>query len=406
MKKVLLPFLSIFVLGLVTVSCSSDDGGTVEPPVEEGEEIVKTGILSADETWTAENVYILDGRVVVDDGVTLTIEPGTIIKAEDAQGSDASALIVARGGKLMAEGTAESPIIFTSVNDGIQPGETASTLEIEDSGQWGGIILLGKAPISVANAEGVGYVEGLPANLAYAEFGGTEASDNSGSLKYVSIRFSGVALENDSEIQGLTLGGVGNGTTIDHIEIFSNKDDGIEFFGGAVNVSNVAIYGQEDDGLDVDMAYSGTIDNAIVIKQANSDSGLEIDGPEGNATGKFTMRNITIDMAGVGDKKIADLRDGAMGTLENVLVTNISETGSAVNINDAVSAANLSAGELTFTDWVLAVPEGKTIADLFTAAQGVTADASKFTDNATAGTEGGADLSAFEWTYIKSLGAF
>ena len=404
MKKFLLPFLSVFVLGLA-VSCSDDDGPTPEPPVEPGEEIVKTGILTANETWTANNIYILDGRVVVNEGVTLTIEPGTIIKAEDGTLANASALIVDRGGKLMADGTADQPIIFTSVNDGIQPGQTESTLELADAGQWGGVILLGNAPISVANSQGVAYIEGIPANLSYGEYGGTNPADNSGSLKYLSIRFSGVALEPDAEIQGLTLGGVGSGTTIENIEIFSNNDDGVEFFGGTVNVTNVLIYGQQDDGLDVDQAYSGTISNALVLMTENSGSGLEIDGPEGSATGSFTMQNITINMGNFADKLIADFRDRAMGHLENIYVTNINAAGSTVNVNDASSVANLNADQLTFSNWVLNTPEGVTIPGLFTSDNSA-GDASKFTNNATAGTEGGADLSAFDWTYVKSLGAF
>src|SRR5690606_38268089 len=135
----------------------------------------------------------------VPDGVTLTIEAGTIVKAEDGSGASASALIVARGGMLNARGTADNPIIFTSVNDGIAPGQTASTLDVEDSGQWGGLVLLGRAPISVAAAPGGGYLEGIPADLDYGWYGGETASDNSGTLDYVSVRFSGVALEEDSE---------------------------------------------------------------------------------------------------------------------------------------------------------------------------------------------------------------
>lgn len=403
MKKFLLPFLSVFVLG-IAVSCSNNDDPTPTPPTEPGEEIVKSGILTENETWTANNIYVLDGRVVVNEGVTLTIEPGTIIKAEGGQGANASALIVDRGGRLLADGTAENPIIFTSVDDGIAVGEKASTLPVENAGLWGGVILLGNAPISVANAEGVAYIEGIPAGLSYGEYGGTNAADDSGVLRYVSIRYSGVALENDSEIQGLTLGGVGSGTTIENIEIFSNNDDGIEWFGGTVNVTNVLVYGQQDDGLDIDQAYSGTINNAYVLMTQNSGSGLEIDGPEGNPTGLFTMQNVTIDMGNFENKLIADFRSRAMGHLENIFVTNINATGATVNINDVESATNLNADQLTFTNWVLNAPEGVTIANLFTAANNAAPDASKFINNATIGTEGGADLSAFGWTYTSSLG--
>ncbi|MGO1243248.1 MAG: hypothetical protein ACTMH4_04135 [Sphingobacterium sp.] len=406
MKKILFSVFTIAALGFVT-SCSDDDDPIVGPDVPQGEDIVKTGIIEENETWTANNIYILDGRVVVDEGVTLTIEPGTIIKAEDGQASNASALIIDRGAKLMANGTAEKPIIFTSVNDEIQVGETESVgLEVADAGQWGGVIVLGNAPISVAAAGGVGYIEGLPAGLSYGEYGGTNETDNSGSFKYLSIRFSGVVLEQDAEIQGLTLGGVGSGTTVEDIEIFSNKDDGIEFFGGTVNVKNVLIYGQEDDGLDVDQAYKGTIDNAIVIQiESNVGSALEIDGPEGNLAGAFTMKNITINMNNQG-KFIGDFRDGATGNLENVYIYNVNATGSSVNLNDVKSVGTFNADNIKFSNIEVVLPEGKSVADLFTHKGEVAPVIAKFTDNVSAVEAGsetvGADVSVFDWTLAKS----
>lgn len=408
MRKVFLPILSVIALSFASVSCSDDD--PVNPEPIEGEEIVKTGIITANETWTANNIYILDGRVVVDEGVTLTIEPGTIVKAEDGQGSNASTLIVDRGGKLMANGTADSPIIFTSVNDEIVAGETESTLEVSDAGQWGGVIVLGRAPISVAAADGVGYIEGIPAGLSYGEYGGTDAADNSGSLKYLSIRFSGIALQQDAEIQGLTLGGVGSGTVIENIEIFGNLDDGIEWFGGTVNVNNVLIYGQQDDGLDLDQAYSGTIDNAFIIQTASSGSAFEIDGPEGNLTGSFTIRNVTVNMGNFADKFIADFRDRAMGRLENIYVYNVNATGSTINLNDESSVLNFNSNELSFADWEVVLPADKALASMLTS-RGTTAPiAGNFTSNVsgvTAGSETvGADLAAFDWTFTKAKGAY
>ncbi len=408
MKKLFLPILALLTIGFVT-SCSNDDDPKPTPPVEEGEEIIKEGIITANETWEAKNVYILNGRVVVDEGVTLTIEPGTIIKAEDGQEANASALIVDQGGRLIAEGTAEKPIIFTSVNDGIEPGETESTLELADAGQWGGVILLGRAPISVSAASGTALIEGIPEGLSYGTYGGDVPNDNSGSLNYISIRFSGVALAQDSEIQGLTLGGVGSGTTIKNIEIYSNLDDGVEWFGGSVNVENLLIIGQQDDGIDLDQSYSGTISNAFVIQTAESGSAFEIDGPEGDMEASFTLRNITVDAGNFDGKFIADFRSRAMGTLENIYVYNISATGSTVNIADASTAANYDAGKLTFESWELVLPDGKSVADLFTAQAAVASNAA-FVNNATGVAEGsetvGADLSVFNWTYAKSKGAF
>lgn len=404
MKKILFSALTIALLGGFS-SCSDNDDPT-GPETPQGEEIVKQGIIEANETWTADNIYVLDGRVVVNEGVTLTIEAGTIIKAEDGQGSNASTLIVDRGGKLIANGTADKPIIFTSVNDDIQVGEKESTLEVEDAGQWGGVIILGNAPISVAAAEGIDYIEGIPGGLSYGEYGGNNPADNSGSLKYVSIRFSGVALEQDAEIQGLTLGGVGSGTTIENIEIYSNKDDGIEWFGGTVNVKNVLIYGQEDDGLDIDQAYSGTIENALVIQTANSGSAFEIDGPEGNAEGSFTIKNVTVNMGNFQGKLIADFRDRAMGHLENIYVYNVNATGSTVNLNDEASVLNFNASKLTFANWEIVLPTGKTIANLLTSKGTTLPTSASFIENVTSVNANaqtvGADVSVFNWTFAKA----
>jgi hypothetical protein len=406
MKKLFLPFLTVFALGFAT-SCSDDDDPTPDPG-EEGEEIVKQGMLTENETWTAENVYILDGHVVVGEGVTLTIEEGTIIKAEDGQGANASALIVDQGGRLMAEGTAERPIIFTSVNDDIQPGETESTLEVGDAGQWGGVIMLGRAPISVDGAEGTSFIEGIPDNPDYGIFGGTDPEDNSGTLRYVSIRFTGIVLEQNAELQGLTLGGIGSGTTIENIEIFSCTDDGVEWFGGTVDVENLIVYGQQDDGLDIDMAYSGTISNAFVIQTSESGSAFEIDGPEGTMPGSFTMRNVTVDAGNFAGKLLADFRDGATGTLENIYMFNIADE-STVNIADEATAASYSAGNIAFASWELAAPEGVTLADLFSSGVAGLSSAA-FVDNASIVSAGeqtvGADLSVFGWTLTSAVGAF
>jgi hypothetical protein len=146
------------------------------------------------------------------------------------------------------------------------------------------------------------------------------ADDNSGTIRFVSVRHGGTEISGGSEINGLTLGGVGSGTTISDIEIFANVDDGIELFGGSVNVSNVLVSYQGDDGIDIDQAYSGTIDGFMVIHTGDTDKGLEIDGPEGvaNATGKFTLKNGTVMGSGdVGNP--ADLKSKAQGTIENVI---------------------------------------------------------------------------------------
>lgn len=266
--------------------------------------VEKSGEISTDETWTADKVYVLKGRVFVSAGATLTIEPGTIIKGAEGTGTNASALIIAKGAKINAQGTAAKPIIFTSVLDNIAVGETMGTnLDETDTGKWGGVIILGDAPTSAENGDTETQIEGIPATETYGAYGGSNAADNSGIFTYVSIRHGGALIGAGNEINGLTLGGVGNGTTINNIEVISNLDDGIEFFGGTVNVDNALVGFQGDDGIDIDMNYSGTVDNFFVIGGTDSDEGLEIDGPEGSTytDGLFTLKNGTVTTSvGVG----------------------------------------------------------------------------------------------------------
>ena len=377
---------------------------------------IKTGLLNADETWTADNIYILSGRVVVDAGVTLTIEPGTIIKGEEGDGSLASALIVARGGKLMANGTADNPIIFTSVLDNITIGETAGTnLTFEDNGLWGGILVLGNAPIS-ADAASV-QIEGIPADDTFGLYGGDNATDNSGVINYVSIRHGGTLIGEGNEINGLTLGGVGSGTTISNIEVMANKDDGIEWFGGTVNVTNALVYAADDDALDVDQAYSGTLDNYIVIAFAGTDHALEIDGPEGAASGKFTFTNGTVKGF---DDEMADFRDGAMGTVQNTYFFNFPNPATASGEGDLEldagdnndldgTSVNYQNGDLIISGNEFNPPAGLTIADFVSdkfSANNTAFQTQMAVDNSIVSTATvGADASVFGWTYASQSGA-
>lgn len=309
--------MGAFALAMFT-SCEDDpDPVTVDPTTTENE--VKVGLITANETWTANKVYELAGRVVVNEGVTLTIEPGTIIKGRTGNGSLASALIISRGAKIMAEGTASSPIIFTSVVDNISVGESMGTnLTKTDNQKWGGLIICGKAPISAADGDDIASIEGIPADDAFGLYGGTDPLDNSGSLKYVSVRHGGALIGSGNEINGITLGGVGSGTTLDNIEVFANFDDGVEFFGGTVNATNVMVAYQGDDAIDIDQNYSGTISNFVVIQGGSTDEGLEIDGPEGSLSdGLFTLENGLVKTED-GNGSGADLKSKAQGTIKNV----------------------------------------------------------------------------------------
>ena len=323
MKKIF--SLLIFATVSLTFVACNDDENIIPESVNDNQ--VVTGLIEENQTWTSDKVYELDGRVIVADGVTLTIEPGTIVKGREGQGVSASALMIARGAKLNAIGTAEKPIIFTSILDDIKVGELeGGTLTENDRGKWGGLVILGKAPISYSGALEA-QIEGVPAEESLGLYGGSLSTDNSGTIKFVSIRHGGTEISGGSEINGLTLGGVGSGTVISDIEIFANSDDGIELFGGAVNVSNLLVSHQGDDGIDIDQAYAGTVDGFTVVHAGDTDKGLEIDGPEGseNASGKFTLRNGNVIGSGnVGNP--ADFKSKAQGTVENVVFQGYDQT--------------------------------------------------------------------------------
>lgn len=248
MKKLSIWLLALLVITSATfiVSCKTDDDG-VDPgtgPVV-GETIIVKGKITTATTWKAVNKYILDGFVYVENNATLTIEPGTIIKGDKlTKGS----LIIKPGAKLMAEGTAAKPIVFTS----------SAAKGSRNYGDWGGIILLGKAPVNKVPAT----IEGENAS----EFGGTDAADNSGTLKYVRIEFAGIGFETDKEINGLTFGGVGSGTTIDYIQVSYSGDDAYEWFGGTVNAKHLVSYRNLDDDFDTDWGYRGNVQYGLALR--------------------------------------------------------------------------------------------------------------------------------------------
>lgn len=376
-------------------------------------EITVTGEISEDTTWTRGNIYLLGGKVVVGIGVTLTIEPGTIIKGKPGTGSLASALIVQRGSKINAVGTADRPIIFTSEQDNIKVGETAGTnLDETNNGLWGGVLVLGNAPASLSGDVTEEQIEGIPASDTFGLFGGTDAADDSGDLAYISIRHGGAIIGEGNEINGLTLGGVGTGTTVDNIEIVGNEDDGIEIFGGTLNVSNIFVWAGGDDGIDLDQAWTGTLTNGMVVQGLRSDSALELDGPEGSANGAYTLNNITLvgntaEGEG-GSRRIADFRDGLQASVNNVYVSGFLAS-SVVRLNGDKSAATYNDGQLTLSNWEVVLPTGvASVNDIFTLNEVTipttyTTDASDFTTAVTAGAQTvGADTSAFAWTYANA----
>lgn len=344
-----------------------DDGSCTyaEEPVDENTIMVSSNITSST-TWTSGKTYVLTSRIAVTNGATLTIQPGVIVKGEVGTGANATALIIARGSKLMAEGTSTSPIIFTTVADEIQPGQIASpNLDITMNGLWGGLIILGNAPIS-ADAQAV-QIEGIPASDQNGLYGGTDASDNSGVIRYISIRHGGANIGEGNEINGLTLGGVGNGTVIENVEVVANQDDGIEFFGGTVNVTNAIVLNSGDDAIDTDQAWSGTLSNFIVICGDNIDHALEIDGPEGALLDAHTLTNGSIKGSSVAE--IGDFRDGARGTFSNIYVfgfPNPADGGRGdFALSGTASLDNYANGDLNFSGLQITEAAGVVLNTIF-----------------------------------------
>lgn len=313
-------------------------------------EVVVEGNITSNTTWTADKVWILPSRVAVESGATLTIEAGTVIKGVEGTGANASALLIAQGAKLMANGTATSPIIFTSTSDDVTSGSiTGTTMSATSNALWGGLIVLGKAPISVDGGS-TAQIEGIPASDINGLYGGSDAADNSGSITYVSVRHGGANIGAGNEINGITFGGVGTGTTVHHIEVVGNQDDGVEFFGGSVNASDVIVMNAGDDAIDGDQAYSGTIDNFVVVCGSATDHAFEIDGAEGTSVAEMTVSNGTV--VGSAEAELGQLRDSSMIHMEDILFVNFNDTTGGrgdFGFKDSGSETNFAEGRTTFS---------------------------------------------------------
>jgi hypothetical protein len=308
--------------------------------------IVVSEDISENTTWTSENEYHLDGLIFVDAGATLTIQAGTVIKGLESSnittGDGASALIVRRGAKIMADGRADAPIIFTSEFDDVN--DPADLLP-GDRGLWGGIILLGNATTNQPTQDN--QIEGIPAN-ENALYGGNDDNDNSGVLRYVSIRHGGFSISGvpGDEINGLTMGAVGRGTTIEFIEVFANFDDGYEWFGGTVNSKNLVAAFCGDDAYDYDQGFRGKGQFWFSIQGTDeAGRGGEHDGGDDDETGTPYSRptiwnatyigsgsSVTPAPGGDGNNHALIFRDNAGGSYTNSIFTEF--TGDGVTIED------------------------------------------------------------------------
>ncbi|NOX47972.1 MAG: hypothetical protein GXO89_13440 [Chlorobi bacterium] len=342
--RILVVLFAAFVIGVSSCRKTND----AEPEQETDEYTISdNGSGTGTTTWKSGKTYFIEGFVFVNEGQTLTIEPGCIIKGKAGQGENASALIVARGGKILAEGTADNPIVFTAEADDLN-GSVSTT----DRGLWGGLIVLGKAGLN--STPGESQIEGIPTSEPRGRYGGSNDDDNSGVIKYVSIRHGGTDIGEGNEINGLTLGAVGRGTIIEYVEVIANKDDGIEFFGGTAQLKHILVAYVGDDCFDYDEGFRGKGQFWYAIQDANEgDRCGEHDGGTDPETGTPfaipTIYNATYFGRGAdAGKRTITFRDNAGGHYLNSIFANQSKGIDIENLADAQdSYAQFADGNLS-----------------------------------------------------------
>jgi hypothetical protein len=327
---------------------NNDNGGGTDPDPT-GQTIFLSGTYTENLTLNPINTYKVNGSLIMASGTTLTVPSGMTIRAL-ASGADVY-IAIAQGARIVANGTADNPIVFTS--DASSPA----------AGDWGGLILLGKAPVNSVTGSATSTSE-----IASLPYGGTDAADDSGSLRYVRVEYSGGAADGQSENNGISFYGVGNGTLVEYVQVFEGKDDGVEFFGGTVNVSFVSVVNAQDDSLDWTEGYTGNITNAYVKHGAEHDKGIEADGFNtdfSNAAGYYSKPTVTnLSIIGVGNTagtEAVRLRAGTQGIFNNVLIQGFEEgfdlDGDAGDnpTGAGVVSGDLNVTDVTFTDVTLKV---------------------------------------------------
>ncbi len=344
--------LKITVIAMLFAACASDDTSDITiningdgSPVDPTSEVIG-GTLTEDLTLESNTEYSLTSALIVPEGFTLTVEPGVVVRA--ATGSDVY-IAVLQGGIINAEGSSSNPIVFTSATSTPNPGD------------WGGLILLGKAPINSVvggDATSTSEIGGLP-------YGGSIVDDNSGILRYVRIEYSGGAADAASENNGFSFYAVGNGTTIEYIQAFEGADDGVEFFGGTVNASFISVVGSQDDSVDWTEGFTGTLTNVYIEHRQSHDKGIEGDGFNtdigNNSNPVFwsapTVTNLTIHGLGSSNENEAiRLRAGTRAVFTNVLLEGFAEgfdlddteTGNGV-LSDETSVTDITFDDITLT---------------------------------------------------------
>jgi hypothetical protein len=296
--------------------------------------IVVTGEVSGTESWTSNFDYVLRGAVFVPQGATLNIQAGTRIIGESGS---VGTLIVLKGGRLNAIGTREQPIVFTSD----QPvGGRAR-------GDWGGLIINGRAPVNIEGGEGVGEAD-------TGVYGGNDPNDNSGILRYVRLEFAGVEFSPDNELNGIAFQGVGRGGSYDHVQVHMNRDDAFEWFGGTADIKYAIASNAADDSFDWTFGWSGRAQFLAVHQRADdADNGIEADNNEFNNNllprSNPQIYNITMcgdpsSATGPESTRAANLRRGTAFTIRNFLVTGFKTTGFQIETTNTATTGQVDNG--------------------------------------------------------------
>ena len=345
-----------WMAGWSWLACSGKmDGATCTTGVPKspfanlGDDVVLlNGNVATDTTLTASTIYVLGAQVIVDTGITLTIEKGTTILAmPPGAGEPAAALVVNKGATIMAAGTAAQPITMTSIlaEEAMHSSETVQTdsasatglVELGRRGKWGGLIILGSAPTSASSPK---EIEGI----AGYTYGGSDPTDTSGTLQYVRVWHGGAVIGEDNEINGITFGGVGSGTVVDHCEVAYNADDGFEFFGGTVNVKFLSVLFVGDDAFDSDEGYQGKGQFLVAMIGAQGNHGTEMDSKTNgdiNSSPKShpAFWSMTIIGGGAASTRgtsnaLMRLREGTGGSFGNLILANADSMHVGVEFRD------------------------------------------------------------------------
>jgi hypothetical protein len=303
--------------------------------------VVVSGNLTSNTSWGPPDSYLLRGAVFVQDGATLTIAPGTTIYGENAT---TGTLVVAQGGRIVANGTADAPIIMTSDRPAGQRGR----------GDWGGLIINGRAPINVPG----GIAEGEGDTGAY---GGNDPADSSGSLKYLRVEYAGIEFSPDNELNGIAFQGVGNGTVVDYCQVSFNKDDGFEWFGGSVDAKHLVSLANADDSFDWTEGWTGRGQFWVAQQRGDdADNGFESDSNAENndLLPRSAPRIYNVTLVGAPTTQHGSesnqgmlLRAGTAGLFRNFIVTGFKQYG--VDIDGSASFAQAAAGDLTLQNSII-----------------------------------------------------